>query len=88
MLRNSLQGIQKSLFPLLAGIGELVGRTLICLTIPVLLNRGPITSEANDLSLLGLSFADPLAWLFATSFLIYGTIKYIFKEPKKVELAY
>lgn len=88
VLRNSLQGIQKSLFPLLAGIGELVGRTLICLTIPVLLNRGPITSEANDLSLLGLSFADPLAWLFATSFLIYGTIKYIFKEPKKVELAY
>lgn len=30
LMRNSLQGLQKSLFPFLAGVGELAARTLIC----------------------------------------------------------
>lgn len=82
VLRNSLQGVERTLFPFLAGFGELVARTAVCLTIPNLINGGPISIEASDSALYGLTFADPMAWVFATSFLIYGTIKYIYHIPK------
>ncbi len=85
VLRNSLQGIGKALYPFLAGIGELAGRTMICLTLPTLINGGPISTEASDISLLGISFADPLAWIFATSIMIYGAVKYIFKISSNEE---
>ncbi len=83
ILRNSLQGIGKALFPFLAGVGELVARTSICLILPPLLNGGPITIDAKANSLLGLTFADPLAWTFATSIMLYGMIKYIYKAKEK-----
>lgn len=62
ILRNSLQGIGISLFPFLAGIGELVARTSICLIVPRLINGGPININAKNNALYGLTFADPLAW--------------------------
>lgn len=82
IFRNSLQGIGKSLFPFLAGIGELCGRTLICLTLPRLLNGGSVNINANSKAIYGLTFADPLAWTFAVSIMLYGAIKYIFKNNK------
>lgn len=87
VLRNSLQGIGKALFPFLAGVGELLGRTIICLTLPTLINGGAITSGSKSTAFLGIAFADPLAWTFATSIMLYGAIKYIFKiktTPKGV----
>ena len=79
IFRNSLQGIGKALFPFLAGVGELVARTVLCLTLPQLINHGPITINASTNSLFGLAFADPLAWLAAVSIMMYGAVKYIFK---------
>lgn len=83
ILRNSLQGIGKALFPFLAGIGELTARTLICLILPTLLNGGEVNIYANNASLIGLSFADPLAWTFAVTTMLYGMIKYIYKAKEQ-----
>lgn len=82
VLRNSLQGIEKALYPFLAGVGELVARAVLCLTLPALLNGAPISTEAKDSALFGLAFADPLAWLFATGIMIFGAIKYIYKRKE------
>lgn len=78
VLRNSLQGIEKSMFPLIAGIGELVARTVLCLFLPSLINNGPININASGNALLGLTFADPLAWFAATAVLLFGAFRYIF----------
>lgn len=86
VLRNSLQGVGVALYPFLAGIGELVARTSICLIAPRLINGGPISINASSKSLLGLTFADPLAWLFASSIMMFGAFKYIFKLDPKEEL--
>lgn len=82
VFRNSLQGIGKPLYPFLAGIGELVGRTLICLTLPNIINNGPININANLNAVYGLTFADPLAWSIAVIIMLYGIIKYVYL-PKK-----
>lgn len=78
VLRNSLQGIEKSLFPFVAGVGELVARTVLCLVLPAAINNGPINVGASQNALLGLTFADPLAWAAASAVLLYGAFKYIF----------
>ena len=83
VFRNSLQGIGKAIYPLLAGIGELVARTVICLVLPNIINGGAINIEASRASVFGLAFADPLAWIFAVVIMSVGVIKYIFKDDKK-----
>lgn len=84
VFRNSLQGIGKSLYPLLAGIAELIARTAICLILPPILNNGPISIDANNKAIFGLTFADPLAWSFAVIILTVGIVKYVCKNNKKV----
>ena len=69
LYRNILQGLGKSLFPFLAGIGELIGRTLLCEFLPSLINKENPTSDA---SYIGLCFADTLAWTFAVTLLLIG----------------
>lgn len=88
--RHSLQGLDKPLFPFLAGIGELTARTLCCLFLPALVNGGAINSSASDLSYIAVCLADPLAWLFATAIMIvpllktvYGKKDYSLKEEIK-----
>lgn len=83
VLRNSLQGIEKSLFPFVAGVGELVARTVLCLVLPAAINNGPINVGASQNALLGLTFADPLAWAAASAVLLYGAFKYIFSARSK-----
>lgn len=83
VLRNSLQGIGAALFPFLAGVGELCGRTTVCLILPRLLNGGPINTEASQKALYGLTFADPMAWTFAVLIMIYGIVKYVYKCPNE-----
>ncbi len=77
ILRNSLQGIGKPLFPFLGGVAELAGRILICLFLPQIINGGPVNSEASPVSFLFLCFADAGAWLLADLILIPATIKFI-----------
>lgn len=79
VLRNSVQGIGKSIYTLLAGAGELVARVGICSFLPKLINGGPINSLASHNSFVALCFADPGAWIFAVLFLIIPYFKHILK---------
>ena len=83
VFRNSIQGLGKPLFPFLAGIGELIARVAVALLIPPLLNNGPINNSANTLSIYGLCFADPAAWLFACIFLLTAGWLYIYSKNAK-----
>lgn len=70
LARNVLLGLEKPLFPFLAGIGELIARSLICLYIPAIVNGGPVDSGASLASYLSVCTADPMAWLAATLIMI------------------
>ena len=85
--RNTVQGLEKPLFPFLAGIGELVGRILICLFLPALVNGAPIDANASSAAFFWLGFADTGAWILADLILLYPFIKYIIlmKPLKKAE---
>lgn len=80
VMRNSLQGVEKSLYPFLAGVAELVARCLVCYFLPALINGGAITSTASEASYIALCFADPVAWLLADAVMIYPIIKHIYKN--------
>ena len=88
VFRNSIQGLGKSLFPFLAGIGELAARTSVCLTLPSLLNGGNVTVDANVHALFGLAIADPFAWICACLFLFIGAWLYVYskKAPERLGL--
>lgn len=81
--RNCLQGLNKPLFPFLAGVGELVARSLICLYLPVQVNGGPINSEASALSYYVTCSADALAWIVAAAIMIVPLIIVIRNRMKK-----
>ena len=86
VFRNSIQGLGKSLFPFLAGIGELVARISVALFIPRLLNGGEININANMSAIYGLAFADPTAWLFACIFLLSAGWLYVYSKKAKLRL--
>ncbi len=81
--RHSLQGLNKPLFPFLAGIGELLARTLCCLFLPQLVNGGPTNSTSGSLSFIAVCLADPLAWIAAVSIMIYPLIKSIYGKKNR-----
>ncbi len=74
--RNILQGLGKSLFPFLAGIGEMVARILIVEFIPTIID--PI-NPTSDNAFIGICFSDSLAWLFASIFLTIGLYYWVVK---------
>lgn len=76
--RNAVQGLGKPLFPFLAGIGELVGRIVICLFLPALVNGAPIDANASSAAFFWMGFADAGAWILADLILIYPMIRYVF----------
>ena len=86
VFRNSIQGLGKSLFPFLAGIGELIARIFVALIIPRVLNGGEISNNANTASIYGLSLADPMAWLFACFFLLFAGWLYVYSKDAKKRL--
>lgn len=51
--RSALQGLGESLVPMLGGVGELIARAAICLTLPA------------RLGYLGACLASPIAWMAA-----------------------
>lgn len=81
--RHSLQGLNRPLFPFLAGIGELLARTLCCLFLPQIVNGGPINVNASTSSFIAVCLADPLAWIAATSIMIFPLIKAIYGKKNK-----
>ena len=88
IFRNSVQGLGKPLFPFLAGIGELIARSSVCLIAPKLFNGATITTQANKVSIYALAMADPCAWIFACIFLLTGGYLYIFSKnaPKRLNI--
>ena len=63
IFRSVLQGMKKSIWPLLSGFGELGARILVCLLLPTLINpSNPVSNE----SYIGLAFSNPAAWLAST----------------------
>ncbi|MEG2052341.1 MAG: MATE family efflux transporter [Bacilli bacterium] len=85
VLRNCIQGIGKSLYPFLAGIGELFARLLICMCLPPAINGGPINSLASPASFIGLALADPLAWIFGLLCLSFAIYKFIYKQDYDIK---
>lgn len=77
VFRSAVQGIGKSGYTLLAGIGELIGRVVVCSFLPALINGGAINSEASIASYVGLCLGDPIAWLASVAALTYPILKYI-----------
>ena len=76
IFRSVLQGIKKSLWPLLSGVGELGARALVCLLLPKLINPSDPLSNA---SYVGVTFSNPAAWL--ASVLIMGfAVLYFMKK--------
>ncbi|MFA6755672.1 MAG: MATE family efflux transporter [Bacilli bacterium] len=76
--RNSLQGIEKPLFPFLAGVVELASRIVISLYFPSLFNPSNPTS---DLSYFMLMTGDGLAWMLAYLTLLIGLIINVYTKP-------
>jgi Na+-driven multidrug efflux pump len=81
--RHSLQGLDRPLFPFLAGLGELAARTLCCILLPQLVNGGPVNSMASTASFIAVCLADPLAWVAASGIMIIPLMKTIFGKKNK-----
>jgi len=63
--RNALQGMGYTLVPMLAGVCELLARTIVAFTLPVFLGY------------IGVCLAGPMAWIAACIPLIFDYIKKI-----------
>lgn len=77
--RNTVQALEKPIFPVLGGLVELLARTLVCSFLPTLINGGPINSEANLWSYLIVCFADPITWVLSALVVIIPSFVYIAK---------
>ena len=73
--RNTLQGVGESFVPMMAGVAEMVARTVVAFTLPLLLD------------FVGIALADPAAWIAACVPLMityYKKINTILKEKEVV----
>ncbi len=77
--RNSLQGIEKPLFPFLAGVAELITRVVVSLYFPSMVNP---TDPTSDISYIALMFGDGFAWINATIVLMIGLFRNVYLNPK------
>ena len=68
--RNILQGLQKPLWPFLAGIGELLARIVVCAFLPSIIAGGPINSESGPIPFIGAALGDAASWFIATIILV------------------
>ena len=71
--RNTLQGIGESFVPMMAGVAEMVARTVVAFTLPALLD------------FTGIALADPVAWIAAAvplGITYYKRINVILKEKQ------
>lgn len=82
IFRSVLQGIKRSLWPLLSGVGELGARAFVCLLIPKMINpSNPISNE----SYVGLSFSNPAAWLASVLIMGFAVLYFVKKGALKKE---
>lgn len=83
--RNYLQGLGKSLYPFLAGVGGLIARVLCAKFMPLIID--PLTPY-SDKVFVAICFSDPLAWLFSIIVLSVGIYIYLIKGKIYKELAF
>ena len=85
VLRNTLQGLELPLWTFLSGVGELLGRVLICAYLPFMLNGfAPTNSSSSLLSFAGACLGDPIAWLFACFVMVLPCLLAIYSKKKNV----
>ena len=80
LFRNELQGLEKPLFPFLAGIAELIARVLICLFLPSFINGGAVSTDSSVWALLGAYAGDPGAWLLASLTMVIPCIRAVYQN--------
>ena len=68
--RNVLQGMGESFMPMIAGVLELIARSIVAVTLP------------KYIGFTGICLSDPVAWVAASVFLM---ITY-YKKMKKIEI--
>lgn len=93
IVRSSIQGLGKSFFPLMAGIGELIARILVSIFLPMAIVHVPYTinlfNATNQIigntqsihygwAYLSVCLASPMAWILAITPCIYGLVHYIY----------
>ena len=83
IFRSTLQGIKKSLWPLLSGVGELVARILVCLLLPTLINP---SNPLSDQSYIGVAFSNPAAWLASVAIMGFAVLYHMKKGCLRKEL--
>ena len=83
IFRSTLQGIKKSLWPLLSGVGELVARILVCLLLPTLINP---SNPLSDASYIGVAFSNPAAWLASVAIMGFAVLYHVKKGCLRKEL--
>lgn len=88
ILRCSIQGVEKSYFSLIAGIGELIARILLCLYAPYIatniINATIVANiNINPWPYVLVCLADPIAWIIADIILGIGCFVYIYLPYKK-----
>ena len=80
--RNTVQALEKPLFPFFSGVVELLARTIVCLFLPSLINHGPIDSYASFVSYISVCFADPITWILSAIVVIIPSFVYLNKMKK------
>lgn len=87
LLRNTLQGLEKTLPNFFSGVGELVSRVLVCSFLPYLLNGlAPTSSASSTLAYAGACLGDPIAWIVACLVMLYPCLKAIYSKKNAVYL--
>lgn len=69
LLRNALQGMGSAFMPMMAGVAELVMRTVVCLLLP------------QRIGFIGVCLASPLAWIGALLPLVTDYIRQMRRIP-------
>lgn len=90
IVRSSVQGLGKSVFPLMAGCMELIARILVSLFLPVImanLTGDPALTSAYGphygWSFVSVCIASPCAWILACIPCVIGLVYYVYKGKLK-----
>ena len=82
IFRSTLEGIKKSIWPLLSGFGELAARASVCLLLPKMIN--PADPISNS-SYVGVAFSNPSAWLISVIIMGLAVLYHMKKGVLKKE---
>ena len=84
IFRNTLQGLEKPIYPFLSGIAELIGRSFISELMPKWIDP---SNPISDKAFIGVAFSDSMAWLLSILVMGYGIYKYILRDQISKQIA-